>query len=107
VAASSRATTFVFAGIVDGSLPWWPHRVTAAFERRHRELGIEGIWLHDLRHFTAIQMFFAGITVKTVADKLIHFDAATTLNVDANALETLDTDAALLLARILNYQEKS
>jgi hypothetical protein len=41
------------------------------------------------------------------ADKLIHFDAATTLNVDANALETLDIDAALLLARILNYQEKS
>jgi integrase len=98
---------FVFAGTLDGSLPWRPHRVTLVFGRLCRELGIEGVRLHDLRHFTATQLLAAGVPVKTVAGRLGHANAATTLNVYAHALQSSDIDAAHLLGRILNDQGKS
>jgi integrase len=98
---------FMFAGTLDGSLPWRPHRVTLVFGRLCRELGIEGVRLHDLRHFTATQMLAAGVPVKTVAGRLGHANAATTLNVYAHALESSDIDAAHLLGRILDDQGKS
>lgn len=96
---------FVFAGTLDGSLPWRPHRVTLAFGRLCRELGIAGVRLHDLRHFTATQMLAAGVPVKTVAGRLGHSNAATTLNVYAHALESSDIEAAHLLGRLLSEQE--
>ena len=98
---------FVFAGTFDGSLPWRPHRVTLAFKRLCNELGIEGVRLHDLRHFTATQLLAAGVPVKTVAGRLGHSNAATTLNVYAHALEASDVDAAHLLGRIMNQQGES
>jgi integrase len=97
---------FVFSGSSDGSLPWRPHRVTLTFGRLCKELGIEGVRLHDLRHFTATQMLAAGVPVKTVAGRLGHSNAATTLNVYAHALESSDADAAHLLGRILKGQGK-
>jgi integrase len=93
---------FVFASSLDGSVPWRPHRVTLAFKRLCGELGIIGVRLHDLRHFTATQMLASGIPVKTVAGRLGHANAATTLNVYAHALESSDAEAAHLLGSILN-----
>jgi integrase len=93
---------FVFASSLDGSMPWRPHRVTLAFKRLCDELGINGVRLHDLRHFTATQMLAAGVPVKTVAGRLGHANAATTLNVYAHALESSDADAAHLLGGLLN-----
>jgi len=93
---------FVFAGSLDGSVPWRPHRVTLAFIRLCDELGIDGVRLHDLRHFTATQMLASGVPVKTVAGRLGHANAATTLNVYAHALESSDAEAARLLGNILN-----
>jgi integrase len=93
---------FVFASSLDGSVPWRPHRVTLAFRRMCDELGIGGVRLHDLRHFTATQMLASGVPVKTVAGRLGHANAATTLNVYAHALESSDAEAAHLLGSILN-----
>lgn len=93
---------FVFASSLDGSVPWRPHRVTLAFKRLCNELGISGVRLHDLRHFTATQMLASGVPVKTVAGRLGHANAATTLNVYAHALESSDAEAAHLIGRILN-----
>jgi integrase len=93
---------FVFASSLDGSVPWRPHRVTLAFKRLCNELGIVGVRLHDFRHFTATQMLASGVPVKTVAGRLGHANAATTLNVYAHALESSDVEAANLLGSILN-----
>jgi integrase len=93
---------FVFASSLDGCVPWRPHRVTLAFKRLCDELGISGVRLHDLRHFTATQMLASGVPVKTVAARLGHANAATTLNVYAHALESSDAEAAHLLGAILN-----
>jgi len=93
---------FVFASSPDGSMPWRPHRVTLAFKRLCDELGFSGVRLHDFRHFTATQMLAAGVPVKTVAGRLGHANAATTLNVYAHALESSDVEAAHLLGGLLN-----
>jgi len=94
--------SFVFSSSLDGSIPWRPHRVTLAFKRLCDELEINGVRLHDLRHFTATQMLASGVPVKTVAGRLGHANAATTLNVYAHALESSDAEAAHLLGNILN-----
>jgi len=93
---------FVFASSLDGSVPWRPHRVTLAFKRLCVELDISGIRLHDFRHFTATQMLASGVPVKTVAGRLGHANAATTLNVYAHASESSDAEAAQLLGSMLN-----
>jgi integrase len=46
-------------------------------------------------------MLAAGVPVKTVAGRLGHANAATTLNVYAHALESSDAEAAHLLGSIL------
>ena len=94
--------SFVFSSSLDGTAPWRPHRVTLAFKRLCDELGISGVRLHDLRHFTATQMLASGVPVKTVAGRLGHANAATTLNVYAHALESSDQAAAQLLGNILS-----
>lgn len=93
---------FVFTSSLDGAVPWRPHRVTLAFKRLCDELGFSGVRLHDLRHFTATQMLASGVPVKTVAARLGHANAATTLNVYAHALESSDAEAAHLLGSILS-----
>lgn len=93
---------YVFSSSIDGSIPWRPHRVTLTFKRLCDELGISGVRLHDFRHFTATQMLASGVPVKTVAGRLGHANAATTLNVYAHALESSDLEAAQLIGDILN-----
>lgn len=92
---------FLFSSQPDGSLPWRPDRVTLAFIRLCRELDISDIRLHDLRHFAATQLLAAGVPVRTVAGRLGHANAATTLNVYAHVLESSDEQAAGVLGTLL------
>jgi integrase len=92
--------SFIFSGQVDGGVPWRPGRVTLAFTRLCRELNIS-VRLHDLRHFAATQLLAAGVPVRTVAGRLGHANAATTLNVYAHVLESSDEAAAGVLGRLL------
>ena len=92
---------FLFTSEPDGSVPWRPGRVTLAFLRLCQEVGVEGVRLHDLRHFAATQMLAAGVPVRTVAGRLGHANAATTLNVYAHVLESSDEEAAGVLGALL------
>jgi integrase len=92
---------FVFSGEADGSHPWRPGRVTLAFGRLRREADVPSVRLHDLRHFAATQLLAAGVPVRTVAGRLGHANAATTLNVYAHVLETSDEQAAAVLGGLL------
>jgi integrase len=74
--------------------------VTLAFTRLCRELTIS-VRLHDLRHFAATQLLAAGVPVRTVAGRLGHANAATTLNVYAHVLESSDEEAAGVLGQLL------
>ncbi|HXN59494.1 MAG TPA: site-specific integrase [Acidimicrobiales bacterium] len=92
---------FVFSDDPDGSRPWRPGRVTLAFRRLCDEVGVPTVRLHDLRHFAATQLLAAGVPVRTVAGRLGHANAATTLNVYAHVLESSDEEAAGVLGRLL------
>lgn len=57
--------------------------------------------LHSIRHYSATQLIAAGVDVRTVAGRLGHADASTTLRVYAHALPERDREAAAVLGRTL------
>jgi integrase len=87
----------VFSSAPDGMTPWFPDSVTRAFGRVCRRAGLSGVRLHDLRHYVATQLLTSGVDVRTVAGRLGHRDAATTLNVYSHFIAQADHAAALLL----------
>jgi integrase len=100
--ADRAADAFVFSWSASGSEPWLPNRQTQRFKALCRRLGIEGVRLHDLRHMHATQLLGANIDVRTVAGRLGHANAATTLGVYAQFLHARDRDAAQVIGDILN-----
>ncbi|MGH9222321.1 MAG: tyrosine-type recombinase/integrase [Acidimicrobiales bacterium] len=95
-------TAFVFSYEVDGSKPWFPDSVSRSFTRLCRQAGLKGVRLHDLRHYVATRLLSAGVDVRTVAGRLGHRNAATTLNVYSHFLAEADRDAANVLGRIFD-----
>jgi integrase len=93
--------SFVFSNAADCSEPWYPDSVTRGFKRLCLDEGLPGVRLHDLRHFVASQLLSAGVDVRTVAGRLGHRNAATTLNVYAHFLEQADRGAADVIGRAL------
>jgi integrase len=92
---------FIFSNAVDCSEPWFPDSVSRSFKRLCVEEGLPGVRLHDLRHFVASQLLSAGVDVRTVAGRLGHRNAATTLNVYAHFLEQADRGAADVIGRVI------
>lgn len=92
---------FLFGQEVDGSRPWRPDSVTLSFARLCRRAGVKGVRLHDLRHYVATRLLAGGVDARTVAGRLGHRNAATTLNVYAHFLAEADRDAADMLGRLL------
>jgi site-specific recombinase XerD len=64
------------------------------------------IHLHQLRHFAATQMIGSGQDVRTVAGRLGHADASTTLKVYSHVLPQRDRDAADFLGGALAQKRK-
>lgn len=75
--------------------------MTRRFRRLCDSAGLEGVRLHDLRHYVATQLLAAGVDVRTVAGRLGHRNAATTLNVYAHFVPEADRRAADVLAGLL------
>jgi integrase len=63
--------------------------------------------LHDRRHFVASQLLGVGVDVRTVAGRLGHRNAATTLNVYAHLLEQADRSAADVIGRVIAGESDS
>lgn len=97
-----RDNGFVFSTDATGAEPWLPHHQTHRFEKLCRQQGVKGVRLHDLRHMHATQLLGANIDVRTVAGRLGHANAATTLGVYAQFLETRDRDAAGAIGLLLD-----
>ena len=93
---------FVFSHEIDGSKPWLPDYSSHAFRALCRRAGLPGIRLHDLRHYVATRLLSMGIDVRTVAGRLGHRNASTTLNVYSHFLAESDRDAANVLGRLFD-----
>lgn len=102
---------YVFSLDPHGAEPMRPDSITQAFTRlcRRMEAKTGEPWpyrLHDLRHYTATQLFAAGLNPKTVADRLGHADPSITLrvytaNTDTQALAAADAlEAGLGMAAL-------
>ncbi len=104
-AAAGRALAadaYVFSHAVDGSRPIRPDYVSLAFGRLRTQLGLPGVKLHHLRHFSATQLLALGIDVRTVSGRLGHASPATTLDVYAQFVEQADERAADLIGTLLS-----
>ncbi|MGH9154140.1 MAG: tyrosine-type recombinase/integrase [Acidimicrobiales bacterium] len=93
---------YVFSAEVDGSRPWHPTIVTHRFKRLTRRAGLEGLRLHDLRHFVATQLIAGGVDVRTVAGRLGHANPNVTLSTYAAWVPARDQDAAKLIGSSLD-----
>ncbi|MEA2686879.1 MAG: integrase [Actinomycetota bacterium] len=93
---------FVFSHEIDGSKPWHPDSASRGFARLCRMAGLRGVRLHDLRHYVATRLLAAGVDVRTVAGRLGHRNASTTLNVYSHFLAETDREAANVLGRIFD-----
>lgn len=92
---------FVFSNAGDCSEPWFPDSVSRGFKRLCVAEGLPEVRLHDLRHFVASQLLSAGVDVRTVAGRLGHRNAATTLNVYAHFLQQADRGAADVIGKVI------
>jgi integrase len=98
------SSAYVFSHEPDGSRPWRPDVVTHAFVRLRDRAGLPGVRLHDLRHFVATRLLASGVDVRTVAGRLGHRNAATTLNVYSHFLTEPDREAAYLMGRLVRAE---
>jgi len=92
---------FVFSADGAGREPWFPDSASRAFRRLCRRTGVDGVRLHDLRHYVATRLLASGVDVRTVAGRLGHRSPATTLNVYAHFVPSADAHAADVLADLL------
>jgi integrase len=91
---------FVFSADLEGREPWYPDSVSRRFRESCRRVGLDGVRLHDLRHYVATRLLSAGVDVRTVAGRLGHRNAATTLNVYSHFVPESDQEAAEILGRL-------
>lgn len=96
-----RNDGFVFSYAPDAAAPWRPDVTSHRWRRARDRVGLEGVRLHDLRHFMATTMLTAGVPVSVVAGRLGHARAATTLNVYSHFVDTGDKVAADVLQKIM------
>ncbi|MGH9152696.1 MAG: tyrosine-type recombinase/integrase [Acidimicrobiales bacterium] len=95
-----RRDGYVFSHAPDAAAPWRPDVTSHRWRRARDRVGLEGVRLHDLRHFMATTMLTAGVPV-SVAGRLGHARAATTLNVYSHFVDTGDKVAADVLQKIM------
>jgi len=103
---SISAASFVFSETIDGSAPSRPDSATRSFRSLCKRASVEGVRLHDLRHYVATRLLTAGIDVRTVAGRLGHRNPSTTLNVYSHFVPESDQDAADTLGKIFGEAER-
>jgi integrase len=96
-----RRAGYVFSFDADGASAWRGDTVTARWSRTRRAAGVEGVRLHDLRHWQATQLLDAGVPVPTVAARLGHADGTTTMKIYAHRTDRGDEQAAAVVAAAL------
>lgn len=75
-------------------VPWRPDLATKRLARLAASAGCPGARLHDLRHAHATMLLEAGVTVRTVADRLGHTKVSTTQDLYGHLLSGADEAAA-------------
>jgi integrase len=104
--ASIGPVSFIFTSDVEGNTPWRPDVATNRFGRLRKEVGLEEVRLHDLRHYVATNLGAAGTPIATISARLGHRDKSTTLDIYQHTLPLNDQQAAELLGALLEQPEE-
>jgi integrase len=97
-----RPDAYVFSPDAAGRAPYRPNVMTFRFRRLRQRVGIEGVRVHDLRHWAASSMLRGGIDVVRAAARTGH--AKETLLAHYAHYIGGDREAALLLAGLIDGQ---
>jgi integrase len=102
-AASLSTEAFVFSRQPGGTVPLRPDNCTSTFQKLARRAGLSGSSMKDAtRHLAATQLIAGGVDVRTVAGRLGHARASTTLDIYSHWLPARDRDAAEMLGQVLD-----
>jgi integrase len=93
--------SYVWSQDLDGSTPYRPDRVTAAFVGLRNRLGLRHLTFHGLRHFAATTLASSGLGVRTIAGRLGHANPSVTLRTYAHFLDVADREAATALGAVV------
>jgi len=96
-----RDDGYLFSDDLDGANPWHPDRGTDGFERACKLAKVEGVRLHDLRHFGATQALANNVPITTVSHRLGHSKVTTTLDLYAHWIPATDHLASALMGQLL------
>ena len=103
-----ESDAFVFSRRPGGTQPLRPDNCTWTFQKLLRRTGLSGFSLKDAtRHLAATRLVAAGVDIRTVAGRLGHARASTTLDVYSHWLPGRDRDAAAILGQLLDAPESS
>jgi integrase len=96
LASGLGAPVWVVSG--DGVKPWRPDHLTRVFIDARQRAGVEGVRLHDLRHYVATTMLTDGEHIAKVSQRLGHASVTTTANIYAHWIDDTDAEASEKLA---------
>jgi len=75
------AGAYVFARDPVGKFPWHPDGATQRFAALRKKLKLDGVRLHDLRHWMATEGLGGGADIETVAGRAGWANSTTPLQV--------------------------
>jgi integrase len=81
--------------------PMDPGEVTRGFRRLAREIGVEGVRFHDLRHAYATMLLASGVHPKIASEALGHSTIGITLDTYSHVLPTMQAEAAKAVEQAL------
>jgi integrase len=102
--ASMPGDAYVFARDLAGRLPWHPDGASQRFAVLRKRLGLDGVRLHDLRHWMATQVLGDGIDIETVAGRGGWANTTTPLEIYSHFQPARDGELARKLAERLDGQ---
>jgi integrase len=86
--------------------PLNPDTVSATWQRITQQGGVQGMRLHDLRHFHATMLLRTGIHPKVVQERLGHSEIGITLNIYSHVVPGLQEQAARAFAEAMDKAKK-
>ena len=91
--AFHRALWVNWVVIIESGEPLLPDAVSHSFKKIVRQIGLEDVWFHDLRHTHATLMFRQGVHPKVVQERLGHSKVGTTLDIYSHFIPSLQRNA--------------
>jgi integrase len=93
---------FVFSPRPGSDQPWTLKALTRKFIRLCETTNIEGVRLHDLRHYSGSQLIAAGVDVLTVSRRLGHARPSITTDVYGHKVQEHDREAAAVIGDLVS-----